>query len=109
MRTINLHALTASDITPIFDALNNYLQQQGLALITDNVFLKPEMLAKRWELSISCLNNWRFSGGGPTYIKTGPGPKAQVRYPMFGENGVLDFERQRHYRSTTQAASIQEA
>ena len=77
--------------------------------MTDNVFLKPEALAKRWELSISCLNHWRFTGGGPTYIKTGPGPKAQVRYPLFGVNGVLMFERERMFHSTAQEASIHNA
>jgi hypothetical protein len=46
----------------------------GITVVTDNLFLKPEHLAQRWELSISCLNNWRFTGGGPIYIKTGPGP-----------------------------------
>jgi hypothetical protein len=110
MTTINLDALSASDISPIFNALHHYLRQHGLALVTDNVFLKPENLAKRWGLSISCLNNWRFTGGGPVYIKTGPGPKAQVRYPMLGENGVLMFEQKRMYRSTAQeSASIETA
>ena len=110
MTTINLEDLRASDISPMFDALHHYLRQHGLALITDNVFLKPESLAKRWGLSISCLNNWRFTGGGPTYIKTGPGPKAQVRYPMLGENGVLMFEQRRMYRSTAEeSASIEAA
>ena len=102
MTTINLDALSASDISPIFDALDYYFQRYGLALITDNVFLKPHSLAKRWSLSISCLNNWRFTGDGPAYIKTGPGPKAQVRYPMFGENGILEWERRRLYRSTAE-------
>jgi hypothetical protein len=105
MRNIDLDDLTPRDVQNIFDAVNLYLQQNGLSLITDNVFLKPEMLAKRWELSISCLNNWRFTGGGPAYIKTGPGPKAQVRYPMLGENGILSFERQRLYRSTTEESA----
>jgi len=106
MPSIDLDALKPSDITPMFDALHQYLQKHGLALITHNVFLKPEMLAKRWGLTVSCLNNWRFTGGGPVYIKTGPGPKAQVRYPMLGENGVLMFERERMYISTTQETAL---
>ena len=110
MRTINLQALDAHDVAPMLDALNQYLQRHGLTLITDNVFLKPQSLAKRWGLSISCLNNWRFTGGGPVYIKTGPGPKAQVRYPLLGENGVLMFEQKRMYRSTAEeSASIEAA
>ena len=74
----------------------------GITVVTDNLFLKPEHLAQRWELSISCLNNWRFTGGGPIYIKTGPGPKANVRYPILGAGGVLEFEQQRCFRSTTE-------
>ena len=109
MRNIDLENLTPRDVQNIFDALDGYFRKDGLALITDNVFLKPEMLAKRWELSVSCLNNWRFTGGGPAYIKTGPGPKAQVRYPMLGENGILAFERQRLFRSTTDEAASMRA
>ncbi len=102
---VDLNALKPADIPQIFDALTSYFQRHGLALVTDNVFLKPEALAKRWELSISCLNHWRFTGGGPIYIKTGPGPKAQVRYPLFGANGVLMFERERMFQSTAQESA----
>ena len=101
MKTVNLEALSAGDIPAILEAVHRYLMQNGLALITENIFLKPEALARRWELSISCLNHWRFTGGGPHYIKTGPGPKAQVRYPLMGNQGVMHFEQSRLYRSTT--------
>jgi len=102
MTTVDLQALHASDVPAIFDALNGYFGKHGLALVTDNVFLKPEALSKRWAVSISCLNNWRFTGGGPAYIKAGPGATSKVRYPLFGDNGVLMFERQRLFRSTAQ-------
>jgi hypothetical protein len=105
MRTIDLDALKATDIPIILEAMQRYFLDHGLHVITDNVFMRPETLAKRWELSISCLNNWRFTGGGPLYMKTGPGPKAKVRYPMLGRHGVLDFEQQHLFRSTTQDRS----
>ena len=104
MPTVDLQELGAADLPVIFDALNAYFGKHGLALITDNVFLKPDALSKRWAVSISCLNNWRFTGGGPAYIKAGPGATSKVRYPLFGENGVLMFERQRLFRSTAQEA-----
>lgn len=105
MRPIDLDALKATDIPVILEAMQQYFLDHGLHVITDNVFMRPDILAKRWELSISCLNNWRFTGGGPLYMKTGPGPKAKVRYPMLGRHGVLDFEQQHLFRSTTQDKS----
>lgn len=102
MKTVNLEELTSADIPAVLEAVHRYLTANGLALITENIFLKTEALARRWELSASCLNHWRFTGGGPIYIKTGPGPKAQVRYPLLGKNGVMDFEERRLYRSTAQ-------
>lgn len=107
MKQIDLDQLTPHDIKLIFDALNKYFQKNGLALITDNIFLTPENLAKRWDLSMSCISNWRYTGGGPAYIKTGPGTKAKVRYPLFGDDGLLMYEQQRRYRSTSEeTASI---
>lgn len=102
MATIDLDNLQATDITPTLNALHRFFMAHGITVVTDNLFLKPEQLARRWELSISCLNNWRFTGGGPIYIKTGPGPKANVRYPILGAGGVLEFEQQRCFRSTTE-------
>ena len=102
MKTVDLESLSPGDSPALVEAVHRYLMQNGLALITENVFLKPEALARRWELSISCLNHWRFTGGGPHYIKTGPGPRAQVRYPLMGNHGVLQFEESRLYHSTTQ-------
>lgn len=101
MRTIDLDALKVSDVPAVLEAVNQLLLTQGFHVITDNVFLRPDMLAKRWGLSLSCLGNWRYLGGGPFYMKTGPGLKAKVRYPMLGKNGVLDFEAQRLFNSTS--------
>jgi hypothetical protein len=102
MKTVDLESLSPGDIPAILQAVHRYLMQNGLALITENVFLKPEALARRWELTISCLNNWRFTGGGPHYIKTGPGPKAQVRYPLMGNHGVMEFEEKHCFHSTSE-------
>ena len=106
MKNVDLDALTPRDVQKIFDALNNYFKHNGLALITDNIFLTPESLAARWDLSVSCVSNWRYIGGGPAYVKAGPGAKAKVRYPLFGEGGILTYEENRRYRSTTQDSTV---
>ena len=104
MKSVDLEMLTPIDIPIVLEAVHRYLTANGLAIITENIFLKPEALARRWELSISCLNHWRFTGGGPHYIKTGPGPKAQVRYPLMGNHGVMQFEESKLHHSTTHDA-----
>ena len=93
MDRIDLHALRQADIAPLLKILQKFLQRNGYSVITQNIFMKPEHVAQRWGLSISCLNNWRYVGDGPIYMKTGPGPKAQVRYPLLGHGGILDFEQ----------------
>ena len=102
MKTVDLESLSPGDIPSILEAVHRYLMTNGLALITENIFLKTESLARRWELSESCLNHWRFQGGGPFFMKTGPGPKAQVRYPLLGQNGIMHFEESHLFRSTAQ-------
>ena len=91
MRPIDLQALKAADIPLILEAVNKFFLDHGLHVITDNVFMRPDMLAKRWELSISCLNNWRFTGGGPPYMKTWPGPEAKRRYPLLRQHPAIGF------------------
>ena len=81
MRQVDLDALGPADIPKVLEAVHRYLMENGLALITENIFLKTEALARRWELSESCLSHWRFTGGGPVYIKTGPGPKSAGALP----------------------------
>lgn len=105
MKQVDLEALTAADIPSVLEAVHRYLMANGLALITENIFLKTEALARRWELSESCLNHWRFTGGGPFYMKTGLGPKAQVRYPLLGKNGIMHFEESRLFCSTAQESN----
>lgn len=97
---IDLRALTEADIMPLIRVVQNFLMRNGYEALKKNVYIKPEDLAQRWDLSISCLNNWRLHGVGPIYMKTGPGPKASVRYPLFGKYGVLDHEQRKHFFST---------
>ncbi len=99
---IDLNNITPADVPMILHALRRVIAMSQFSSVTEDIFLKPDMLAARWEISISCLNNWRLTGEGPSYVKVGPGPKAQVRYPLVGNWGVLDFEASRTYRSTTQ-------
>ena len=102
---IDLDALTPNEVPALIAALQRIILNSNFSLISENIFLKPEMLAARWDISISCLNNWRLTGEGPHYMKVGPGPKAQVRYPLIGERGILAFEAARTFASTTQESA----
>ena len=102
---IDLDHINPAEVPVILQALRRAIAMSQFSLVTEDIFLKPEMLAARWDISISCLNNWRLTGEGPNYVKVGPGPKAQVRYPLLGDKGVLDFEAARTYASTTQESA----
>jgi hypothetical protein len=40
--------------------------------------LTEQQLAKRWQMSVRTLQNWRWQGRGPRYLKIG----ARVLYPL---------------------------
>ena len=44
--------------------------------------LTPPEAAKVVKLTVRTLSDMRWRGGGPTYQKLGPGPKARVRYKL---------------------------
>lgn len=97
---IDLRMLRDSDIPILLRVMQNHLTRNGHEILNNNIYIKPDDLADRWQMSISCLNAWRLYGVGPVYMKTGPGPKANVRYPMLGKHGILEFERRHHFVST---------
>lgn len=97
---IDLRALRDGDIPILLRVIQNYLTRHGYESLSTNIYIKPDDLANRWQMSISCLNAWRINAVGPVYMKTGPGSKANVRYPMLGKHGVLEFERTHHFAST---------
>ncbi len=51
-----------------------------------NALLTPVALAKRWNLKIGTLVNWRAHKMGPAYVKLG-------RRIMYQESDVLEYER----------------
>ena len=57
-------------------------------------FITPEQLCERWQVSMRCLEKWRLQGKHPAYMKVQGGHKTITRYPLYGENGVLDVENQ---------------
>ncbi len=58
------------------------------------IFLTPEALAKRWHVLPATLNQWRWSGKGPFFLKIG----GSIRYRL---DDIERFEKQNLRRSTT--------
>lgn len=61
-------------------------------------FLREAELAERWGLSPRTLQRWRLRACGPAFNKFG----RAVSYPLEGDNGVLAWEAQRTYLSTSE-------
>lgn len=43
-------------------------------------YLTPAQLARRWDMSVRTLANWRSRRTGPSYIKLSDGRGGRVRY-----------------------------
>jgi len=41
-------------------------------------YLTPEQLASRWQIQKKTLDNWRYQGKGPKYVRIG----SRIRYPV---------------------------
>lgn len=63
-------------------------------------YLTPEQLCERWQVTTKALEKWRLEGKPPVYLKVQGTRCAVIRYPLHGENGVLDVER-KWLRSST--------
>lgn len=100
MSLLNIDTLKPTDLPTLLEELQRYFYRHQFEPLLLNIFLTPQQLAKRWEMSESNLNHWRSLGYGPVFAKLGPGLRAKVRYPLFGEGGILSFEQQNHYDST---------
>jgi len=61
-------------------------------------FLKAKQLAKRWGMETGTLNQWRWNGKGPYFIKTG-------RKVLYSLQDVQRFEEVRRRQNTTEKAS----
>jgi len=53
----------------------------------ENAILTPEVLAKRWSISLSTVARWRSEGMGPAFLKL----RGHVRYRL---EDIESFERQ---------------
>jgi hypothetical protein len=52
-------------------------------------WLTPEQLAERIQVPVKTLNDWRYKGYGPKFIKLGPARSSHVRYKL---TDVLQWE-----------------
>lgn len=87
-------------IEEVLEQIQNHLNRHGMTMLTRNIYLLPEELATRWRVHESHLGNLRVSGKGPAFMKLSNGKYAKVRYPLFGEGGVLAHERDMQKNST---------
>lgn len=55
------------------------------------IFITPEQLAARWQMSKDTLANWRVKHTGPTYTKIGMGKNTKVLYKLAD---IIEFESQ---------------
>ncbi len=66
-----------------------------------NNLLTPEALAQRWDLMTSTLDQWRWTGRGPVFIKLG----AKVLYRI---EDVEYFEKKRRHRHTAMPLGLED-
>ena len=57
--------------------------------MTEQIFLSPDDLAKRWQMSKDTLANWRLAKKGPIYTKIGAGRNTKVLYRL---SDIIEFE-----------------
>ncbi len=55
------------------------------------VLLSEVEVARRYGLTVKCLQAWRYRRCGPVYIKVGDGCRCRVRYPL---DALCEWERQ---------------
>ncbi len=80
----------------VADTVKDQLKRNGVG----ESYLTPEQLCERWQISMKALEKWRLEGKPPVYLKVQGTRCAVIRYPLHGENGVLDVER-KWLRSST--------
>lgn len=80
----------------ILEGIRAHMQQSG----HNENYLTPKQLCDRWQIKDKALEKWRFEGKPPIYMKVQASKKAIIRYPLHGENGVLDVE-QKWLRNST--------
>ena len=65
----------------------------------DKIFLTPNSLAARWKMSAEALNQWRWNGKTPPYLKMGK----KILYDL---EEIERFEAQKVRHNTSQHGSL---
>jgi hypothetical protein len=81
----------------VADTVKEQMKRNGVG----EAYLTPEQLCERWQVTTKALEKWRLEGKPPVYLKVQGTRCAVIRYPLHGENGVLDVERKWLRSSTT--------
>jgi hypothetical protein len=68
--------------------------------------LSQKEVAAEWGISVKTLEAWRWTGGGPPYIKLGKSRRGIVRYRR---RDVNDFVGDQHREHTSHDTAIREA
>ncbi len=63
-------------------------------------YLTPLEVASKLVIKESLLSNWRLRGNGPAYVKLGGGKKGLIRYPLYGESGLINY-MEKHTKNST--------
>lgn len=91
---------TSDELTKLIaETVKEQLKRNGMG----EAYLTPEQLCDRWQISTKALEKWRLEGKPPVYLKVQGTRCAVIRYPLHGENGVLDVERKWMRTSTSDA------
>ena len=64
-------------------------------MANNKVFFTQKEVAKRWKISLSTLERWRWTGKGPKYMKFGN----QIRYTLAQ---LREHERKRNRQNTSE-------
>lgn len=67
----------------------------------DKIFLTPSSLAARWKMTPEALNQWRWNGKTPSYLKMGK----KILYDL---EEIERFEAQKVRHNTSQQGSLKE-
>jgi hypothetical protein len=85
----------------IVETIKEQLKRAGIG----ESYLTPEQLCERWQVSMKAIEKWRLEGKPPTYLKVQGTRCAVIRYPLHGDNGVLDVERKWLRTATTNVSA----
>lgn len=82
--------------------VRDFLISPEFTLYIDQHMLEVKDASRILKVKEDTLNKWRMRGEGPSYSKLTPGTRGAIRYPLFGENGLLDFMNRTMQGSTSE-------